>query len=885
MGGFFTAIYRFFKRHRVVMWLALVVTLVVFAVFGLRVKYEEDISKLMPAQDSATQSGLAFGNLKVKDKIFVQIHGADGDLDPWTLAAYMDEFTDSLTSGEGAQYISGILSRIDDDVMMMALDYALSNVPALVDTSCYAAFDDLLTPAAIDAQMARNVELVENDYEGSISTMVGYDPAALRGAILAAYLPSTAGNQNSADKITGAVTTAETITDTTDTAESADTDATSDTSAGATKADLRGALGGFALVDGQIFCPDSTVALAFISPDFNSLDSKAGAKLVKALEREIKTFTQAHPDAEVLFHGNPVQSVFNARQIKKDLFVTVGISLILICLLICICFRSKSTLLMLLFPIVYGALFALACVDWISGGMSLLVLGLGALILGVALSYCLHVLTHYKYVSDPQQVLRDEATPVILGCLTTIGAFAGLLFTQSSLLKDFGIFASLAMIGTTLFALIFLPQFFNPKGSRRNEKAFNLINKISDYPLDRKPWLLILITLICAVCCYTQKWVTFDSNLRNIGYNEPKVIKSRELYDSKNNNGLFSMYYGVVGETLDEALTDNIRVSAVLDSLKNEGTIQSRSEILSLFATQDERDLRTEAWTNYWTPAKIAEARRNVTAAAKRHGLNTNMFETFYTMVETNYDTQPLYDAGVFPDELLCNYIEPTSDGRYIVFTSVLMDEANKLPVSDAVAACPNAVVIDPFYYTNDMVRVLNDDFNLILNISVIFVFIVLLISFRSPTLAILAFLPMALSWFTVKGVMGIFGIQFNLINIIIATFIFGIGVDYSIFMMRGLLAKASGKDDNLLAYHKTAIFFSAFALIVVVVALLFATHPAISSIGLSTLIGMVSTILITYTLQPFLFRQLMKLKYFRKRFGPKRSPQSDGTSNGTDPE
>ncbi len=860
MGGFFTAIYRFFARHRVVMWLTLVVTLVVFAVFGLRVKYEEDISKLMPAQDSATQSGLAFGNLKVKDKIFVQIHGADGDLDPWTLAAYMDEFVDSLTAGEGAQYISGILSRIDDDVMMMALDYALSNVPALVDTSCYAAFDALLTPAAIDEQMKRNVELVENDYEGSISTMVGYDPAALRNAILASFLPSPAGKQAIADNDTPAA------------AENADSDAP----AGASKADLRGALGGFALVDGQIFCPDSTVALAFISPDFNSLDSKAGAKLVKALEREIKTFTQAHPDAEVLFHGNPVQSVFNARQIKKDLLVTVGISLILICLLICICFRSKSTLLMLLFPIVYGALFALACVDWISGGMSLLVLGLGALILGVALSYCLHVLTHYKYVSDPQQVLRDEATPVILGCLTTIGAFAGLLFTQSSLLKDFGIFASLAMIGTTLFALIFLPQFFNPKGSRRNERAFNLINRISDYPLDRKPWLLILITVICAVCCYTQKWVTFDSNLRNIGYNEPKVIKSRELYDEKNNGGLFSMYYGVVGQTLDDALASNRRVSAVLDSLKAESAIQSRSEILSLFATQEERDLRTEAWSAYWTPAKIAEARRNVTAAARRNGLNTNMFETFYTMVGTPYDTQPLYEAGVFPDELLCNYIEPTSDGRYIVFTSVLMDEANKLPVSDAVAACPDAVVIDPFYYTNDMVRVLNDDFNLILNISVIFVFIVLLISFRSPTLAILAFLPMALSWFTVKGVMGIFGIQFNLINIIIATFIFGIGVDYSIFMMRGLLAKASGKDDSLLAYHKTAIFFSAFALIVVVVALLFASHPAISSIGLSTLIGMVSTILITYTLQPFLFRQLLKLKYFRRRFGPKSSSQPD---------
>jgi len=125
----------------------------------------------------------------------------------------------------------------------------------------------------------------------------------------------------------------------------------------------------------------------------------------------------------------------------------------------------------------------------------------------------------------------------------------------------------------------------------------------------------------------------------------------------------------------------------------------------------------------------------------------------------------------------------------------------------------------------------------------------------------------MGLSWYVVQGIMGIFGLQFNLINIIIATFIFGIGVDYSIFVMTGLIAKAKGEDDNLLIYHKTAIFFSAFVLMVVTGSLLFATHPAIHSIGISTLIGMSATILITYTLQPALFRYLMRYPFFSKRF------------------
>jgi predicted RND superfamily exporter protein len=104
---------------------------------------------------------------------------------------------------------------------------------------------------------------------------------------------------------------------------------------------------------------------------------------------------------------------------------------------------------------------------------------------------------------------------------------------------------------------------------------------------------------------------------------------------------------------------------------------------------------------------------------------------------------------------------------------------------------------------------------------------------------------------------MAMFGVRFNLINIIISTFIFGIGVDYSIFIMNGLI---SGKtSSNVLAYHKTAIFFSAFILIVTVASMLFANHPAIKSVGFATLVGMISAVVLSYVVQPAVFRWMEK--------------------------
>ena len=112
---------------------------------------------------------------------------------------------------------------------------------------------------------------------------------------------------------------------------------------------------------------------------------------------------------------------------------------------------------------------------------------------------------------------------------------------------------------------------------------------------------------------------------------------------------------------------------------------------------------------------------------------------------------------------------------------------------------------------------------------------------------------------------MVLLGLEFNLINIIISTFIFGVGVDYSIFITEGLLSQARTGNSNILTWHKIAIFFSAAILVIVVTSLLFAVHPAIRSIGLITLIGMASTIMISYSLQPFVFWQMMKIPAYKR--------------------
>ena len=815
MHKIFVPIYRYFDKHKTLMYLIMALSALVFLIFGLQLKYEEDISRLLPS--SSVESQLAFSSIELKDKVYIQVTSADEKLSPEMLCERTDEFVDMLFEKDStSHFISNVLYKMEPELALNALDFVLEHIPSFIDTSAYHDFDKAMEPEAVEKQMWVNYEQMMEDETGDITQAIAYDPLNLRGAVLG-------------DAIEGAV-------------------------------------GNFNLIDGHLFCPDSTVALAYLAPAFRSLDSKSSTEFSRMLKKAQKEFEATHPDVKVYAHGDVIGSVSNAGRIKSDLVVTVGISIVLILILIGLCFRSFPFIWKLLLPIFYGTAFSLACIYWIKGGMSLMALGLGAIVLGVAISYCLHVLIHHFFVGDPEKLLLDESTPVFLGCITTVGAFCSLLFTDSDLLRDFGLFASFALLGSTLFALIFLPHFLPKRHANADSKTFRRISRLNNLPFDKKPWFLAMIVVFVIVGIIFSPKVKFDSDLRNLDYNSPDEVAAENLFNEKNNDGFYHLYFATVSTDIDEALEADKSLMPILDSLKQKGFVHNYADVIpKLFITQKDQELRIAKWNAYWTEERKSEAIRMIDKGAHDFGLDPMMFYDFKELLNADYEPASLIESGVVPANLLGNFIECNADNQYMVFTDVAMRFDEKDIVTDALVANPKTFVLEPFYYCKSMVEVINDDFNIAVWISSLFVLLILLVSFRNLITALLSFIPMVLSWFMVQGYMALIGLEFNLINIIISTFIFGVGVDYSIFITEGLLTQARTGSSDVLTWHKVAIFFSAAILVIVVTSLLFAVHPAIRSIGLSTLIGMASTIMISYALQPFAFWQLMKWPWYKK--------------------
>lgn len=836
MTRFFIKIYEYFSTHKAVWLLSMLVLLGVTGYYGSRIYLEEDIARLLPSSRNEDGSiKLAFSSLRIKDKSFIVFEDREGvGID--SVCAVVDTFCTRLLAydaqmPEEKRTINDLFSQVPmEDLLFEAVDYIEQHLPNYIDTACYAGFDTLMTEEHILNQLIENKEQANSLIGEAFPELLQMDPIGMRHVLL--------------DQM----------------------------------GDLIGSVGGgsYRVVNNHLFVPDSTVAVAIITPRFASTDSGNGAILIEWVN-EIKAQMEAEaPGVGIGYHGTAANGAYNSWTIKRDIFNNIFWSLLIVLLVIFVCFRNWNTIPLLCLPVVFGTLFGMAMMYFIKGQFSLLALGIGAVVLGVALSYVLHIITHYKYVGDPVQVLKDQVKPVMMGCITTIGSFIGLIFIKTDLLQDFGLFASFAIVGTTLFSLIYLPPFFNKEKNKTNRKAFALIARINNYPIDRNKPLLLIIGILTCICVgyYLYGGTNFDADMRNLGY-FPKHIKETEaLMRAKTFSGKRSQYFASSGETMEEAIENFGLMEQKLDSLQEVGLVERFTHTADIFISERLQQERIDAWHNYWTPERLGNVRRMIERCAPKAGVNADAFEPFFEAATRDYQPDALYEAGILPEGFKSTMMEQTYDGSYLCFStvyceldSVRSDSTAYHRICDAIAPQPNLMVLDTYYYTTDTLRQLGKDFDILQWVSMAFVLIVLLVSFHwNLKHALLCFLPIVVSWIIVLGAMNMFGVQFNLINIIISTFIFGIGVDYSIFVMNGLIGDeqakgnsqgAEGQHDKLLMYHKTAILFSAMALIVTVGSMNLAEHPAILSVGFATLVGMVSSALLAYVVEPYLFRLL----------------------------
>lgn len=778
----------------------LVLCVALLAWLGAHCVFEENIFQLLP-QTGDEAFRVTFTNLKLKDKIFVQAVPTDDSLTPDAaeLAEALDLFMSGVTEATAErQSVLYTLSDIDPMTVIDAADYMMSRTPAYIDFTPEQ-MDSLCSAEHIEKQLLFYQDFLETDLGQNLYDAVAYDPCGIAMGTIGQMLPL---------EDSGALETR--------------------------------------FQNNHLYGRDGHTCIGFITPSFGTDNSREAKRLVRTMDKVRDGIRAQYPGIDILYHGTIILAGNNSERMSGDIYITVSIALLIISILLAWCLKRPMYLVLTIAALLFGALLALAVLYLYQGGVSIMSMGVGAIVLGVAFSYVLHVLIHYIYTGDVKQTLREQTKPVLLGSLTTVGAFAGLLFTQSRLLSDFGLFALLAIMGTTLFSLVFLPSFL-PKKHTGNERAFRFLERLNAYPIDRNKFIVSLTLVWVVLCIAFSGRYEFDSNLLNIGYVSDDCARAEASWAKWMNEGKTELYFASVAPTVEEALEALPRIEQA-----------SGTKVSLLMPSLARQTERIEAWERYFTPEKQAEVWRHVTQACTQTGIDPSMFLPFRQMMGHPEQPELLTEAGLLPPSLTDNLVEQT-DGQALVYFSLTCPPEEAEAVKDRLTAEEGCMLMDPYYYCTGLVELLHDDFSLIMWVSSAFVFLLLLFSYRNIWLTLIALSPMVLSWYTVLGAMALFGQPFNLVNIIVSSFVFGIGVDYSIFILEGLL---KGEDNNpTMVYNKTAITLSAVILVICMFIVGFAQHPAVRSISFASLVGMITTIMLSYTLEPNLYRLYKRMK------------------------
>ena len=807
MTQFFIGLYDYFERHKILFYLSLISCVLLMGFFALQVRFEENITQFFPDTKDSQNTIKVFDNLKIKDKIIIMLSSADTchQVEPDSLIEAAGQLQQTLTEKAGGTLIKGIFAQVDQSLIGGATDFVYEHLPLFLTDTDYQRFDSLLTEKGIQAIMQKNYTNLLSPAGIALRSYILRDPLGL-GSEALKHLQDFQLEAN------------------------------------------------YEIYDEHIFSKDGSTLLMFITPVFSTGSTGKNDELIKILEEELQHVQGESPTIRAEYFGGPSVGVYNARQIKKDTILTSSLALLIIIVFISLVFKRKRSIPLIITPVLFGGLFALFLIFFIKGSISAIAVGAGSAVMGIALSYSIHMLAHQNHVSTVQQLIKEIAYPLTVGSFTTIGAFMGLIFTSSDLLRDFGLFASLALVGTTLFCLIYLPHFLKGQADVKQGCILRIIEKINAYSYEKNKWLVGGILLITIICLFTSQKVGFNNDMMSLNY-EPQHLKQSEeklmqLFDSDEKTVLFVS----VGKDMNQATETYAMTNQKLLALKDQGLIKDYASASQFLISPQEQQLRLKKWKDYWTDEKQQQIREQLETAAAEYRFRPGSFDPFYQWLNQPFGE---YHYTAQEDDLsgkLLNEWQTSADSITMLISQIRISDQNKETVYQHFSKDQDVVVFDRSYFANKWVSAINDDFYLILYISSFLIFFALWFSYGRIELTLMSFLPMLVSWVIILGLMGILGIEFNIINIILSTFIFGIGDDFSIFIMDGLQNKYR-TGQKVLNSHKTAIFFSAFTTVVGMGALVFAKHPALQSISLISILGMIAVVLVAYTIQPLIFR------------------------------
>ena len=483
---------------------------------------------------------------------------------------------------------------------------------------------------------------------------------------------------------------------------------------------------------------------------------------------------------DIKVSGMPYIRTLNAQNIKDEIGLFVFTALLVTALIFFLFFRSYRATFISMLVVIIGVGWAFGVLGWLGYEITILTALIPPLIIVIGIPNCIFLINKYQQefaknrnkLKSLESVIIKIGNATLMTNLTTASGFATFILTNSQVLKEFGIVASLNIMAIFLLSLLIIPIAYSFSGIPNKKHLKHLenvsIKKIVKWLENRvrkerlKTYIISLISLILGIIGIYQ--IEISGSIIEDMPKKSNFFKDIKFFDNEF-NGIVPLEINI----------DTKRRKGV----NNLATIKRMNKLSDYISSIPELS----------SPISII----NLLKYIKQAYYNGNPKYYKIPTSQENSFLSPYLKNMPETKNLITNYIDST--GQNARMTTFLMDvKTNRIEMIEKDLKKEINEIFGTDRYdvilTGKALLYLKGTHYLIKNLFISLSLAILLIAmfmaylFRSYKVIIISLIPNLLPLIVTAGVMGFTGIPLKPSTILVFSVAFGISVDNTIHFL-----------------------------------------------------------------------------------------------------
>jgi predicted exporter len=590
---------------------------------------------------------------------------------------------------------------------------------------------------------------------------------------------------------------------------------------------------GIIVESGHFLSLDKRHALIIIDTKIPLTDGFGSRKLIDFLTEKIKLLPE-FVQADII--AGHMHSLSNEDVIKKDIQRTVVIAMIAFLSVFLLTFKDLRALIFLIIP-VGAVIIALNISSLILGKLSYFIVGLGAVIVGIADDYGIHTYVAV-HTSGRRKAVVEIAKPLVIAALTTISVFVTFFFSSVEGYHQLALFSITSILLCLVFVLFIFPHFLKENTSIKEISSQVVRPNIMQDRVTILAWAIIMV-IFAAFSLKTQ----FNSDISELDGSTKEVILAEKEFKKAFNRKEDPAMLVVTRETLDQALERTEEIYPKASSIV-EGNLTS---FTSLWPSLKNRKNNSLFWKDFWKEGREEKVRVLLDKYSVEYNFSKNSFFPFFQGMYKGMDTsESPEDIEIFRS-IKDKFIQ--RDGQLWQVISFFPDrDAYVSPMAALISKNSDMFIVSRKVFSQ---AISNSIWHEVVFLSIIALLLVLFLTvllLRDIKLTFIALVSVFSSVIAITGVFSILGKPLNAAVVISLMMVIGLCIDYGVFMLYSFKHRINTGTVK-------AIWVSALTTLIGAFSLLFAKHPVLFSVGLTLVSGLTCGYICSQTVIPALYR------------------------------